>query len=185
MNLRKKEHIFDKKIEPEYTRVYRFIYSRLGGNRELAEDITQETMEMAWNKIEQLQKMDSCRAWLIKIAMNEIRKYYRAQNTQKRGAFQEESFDLHQFEELENWEHAEADVLDQIIAQENWELLMQALEHVQENYRVLLELRLIQDLKFAQIAEIVREDEAKVRVYYGRGLKLLGKEYRLLSGRDE
>ena len=62
---------------------------------------------------------------------------------------------------------------------------MQALERVHEKYRLLLELRLIQDLKFAQIAEIVREDEAKVRVYYGRGLKILGKEYQLLTGRDE
>ena len=185
MNLRRKEHIFNQKIEPEYTRVYHFIYSRLDGDRQLAEDITQDTMEMDWNKLEQLKKGDSCRAWLMKIAMNEIRKYFRAQMTQKRGAFQEESYDLHQFEEIDNPEQVEADVLDQILAQEGLEILMQALDRVHEKYRLLLELRLIQDLKFAQIAEIVREDEAKVRVYYGRGLKILGKEYQLLTGRDE
>lgn len=185
MNLKKKEHIFDKKIEPEYTRVFNFLYSRLDGNRELAEDITQDTMEMAWYKLDQLKKIQSSRAWLMQIAVNEMRKYFRAQNTQKRGAFQEESYDLYEAADFEDPDKAEADVLDMIIAKEDGECLIRALERVPEKYRILLDLRLIHDLKFAEIAQIVEEDEAKVRVYYGRGAKLLGKEYRLLAGRDE
>ena len=182
MNRKRKERIFNEKIEPEYKRVFNFIYSRLERNRELSEDVTQETMEIAWNKLDQLQNIDSSRSWLMQIAMNEIRKYYRAQSTRKRGDYHEESYDLHEFEGLENLNNIEKDVLDTIIANEEQALLMDALNRVKENYRVLFDLRFIQDLKFAQIANIVQIDESIARVYYGRGIKMLDKEYRLLKG---
>lgn len=185
MNRKKKTYLFNTKIAPEYKYIYIFIYSRLDRDKELANDITQDTMEMAWHKIDQLQNVESPRAWLIQIAVNEIRKYFRARKAQKRSLFQEQSYELHEFENLETPEQVEADVLDTIIALEDRKLLMHALEQVPEHYRILLELRLIQDLKFSQIADIMQMDVGKIRVYYGRGVKLLSKVYHHMIGEDD
>ncbi len=185
MNHRKKQRIFKKAIEPEYKRVYYFIYAHLGRDRELAADLTQDTMEAAWYKLEQLENIDAASAWLMQIAMNEMRKYFRAQNTRKRGYFSEESYEPQELERLEEPEQAEADVLDKIIAMEDGERLMAAMNQIPKTYLILLNLRLIQDLRFSQIAEIMEMEEAKARVYYSRGVKMLGKAYRRLTGEEE
>lgn len=181
MNHKKRQRIFERKIMVEYERVFNFIYSRVDHDLELARDITQDTMERIWDRLDQLENKESPRGWIMQIAVNEIRKYFRAQNARKRGAFQEESYELHEFEELNNPEAAEADVLDLIVAQEERSLLIKALEQVKEPYQVILDLRLIQDLKFSRIAEIMQMDEAITRVYFQRGVKMLKKEYEKLA----
>ncbi len=187
MSQKKKQRIFAKAIEPEYDRVFNFIYSRLNHGPELAQDVTQDVMELAWKQLDQLRNMDSARAWLMQITMNEIRKHYRAQGTIKRGAFQEVSYDAAEFADLQQLDKVEADVLDVIIQKEQGQLLMAALNRVREPYQTILDLRLIQELKFAEIAEIVEVSEATARVYYGRGLKMLRKEYETLTseGREQ
>lgn len=181
MNRKKKQRIFAKVIEPEYSRVFHFIYSRLNHDRELAQDVTQDVMELAWKQLDQLRNMDSARVWLMQITMNEIRKYYRAQGTIKRGAFQEVSYDAAEFADSQQLDQIEADVLDIIIQKEQGQLLMAALSQVQEPHQTILDLRLIQELKFAEIAEIMEIREATARVYYGRGVKMLRKEYEALT----
>jgi RNA polymerase sigma-70 factor (ECF subfamily) len=43
----------------------------LGADRELAEDLTQETYAKAWRGLEDLRDIGSVRAWLLRIARNE------------------------------------------------------------------------------------------------------------------
>lgn len=56
-------------------------------------------------------------------------------------------------------------------------MVMEALDRIPEKYKILIDLRLIQDLKFSQIANILALDETITRVYFNRGLKALNKEY--------
>lgn len=98
MNRKRKIQLFENKIEPEYKRVFCFIYSRVDKDKELAKDITQSAMENAWLKIEQLRNEGSTRAWLMQIAMNEVKKFFRIQNAQKRSLFEEESYEFYHSE---------------------------------------------------------------------------------------
>lgn len=183
MNRKRRVQLFESKIEPEYKRVFCFIYSRVNKDKELTKDITQNVMENAWLKIEQIRNEESIRAWLMQIAINEVKKYFRMQNAQKRSLFDEESYEAHQSGISKSIEQIEEDVLDQIIIKEKEVLLMKALDNVPEKYQTLIDLRLLQDLKFNEIAEIMQIDSAHVRVYYKRGLMLLYKEYsQLLKG---
>ena len=184
MNKKRRIKLFESKIEPEYKRVFCFIYSRVDRDKELAKDITQNVMENAWLKIEQIRKEEAIRAWLMQIAVNEVKKYFRMQNAQKRSLFEEESYEFHQSRISETIEQVEEDILDQIILKEKETLLMEALNNVDEKYQTLIDLRLLQDLKFNEIAEILQIDSAQVRVYYKRGLMLLYKEYLQLSKGD-
>lgn len=152
MNRKRKIQLFENKIEPEYKRVFCFIYSRVDKDKELAKDITQSAMENAWLKIEQLRNEGSTRAWLMQIAMNEVKKFFRIQNAQKRSLFEEESYEFYHSEIQKTIEQVEEDVLDQIIIKEKEGLLMEALNNVPGKYQTLIDLRLIQDLKFNEIA---------------------------------
>lgn len=184
MNNKQKQKIFSEKIEPEYIRTFNFIYSRVYHDKELAQDLTQSTMELAWYKLEHLRDMRSAKSWVLQIAMNEIRRYFRAQNTMKRGAYQEVSYEVCAQENLNDMALVEGDSLDEIIEREDTKLFMEALSNVKEKYRVILDLRLIQDLKFSEIAEILNLKEVTARVNYRRGLELLRKEYNLLIGEE-
>lgn len=184
MNGKRRIQLFESKIEPEYKRVFCFVYSRVYKDKELAQDITQSTMENAWLKIEQVRNEESIRAWLMKIAVNEVKKYFRIQNAQKRSLFEEESYEFYHSEISKTAEQVEDDVLNQIIIKEKENLLIEALNNVSSRYQVIIDLRLVQDLKFNEIAEIMRMDPAQVRVYYKRGVMLLYKEYLQLSNGD-
>lgn len=61
---------------------------------------------------------------------------------------------------------------------------MEALNNIPGRYQTIIDLRLIQDLKFNEIAEIMLMEQAQVRVYYKRGLNLLYKEYLQLTDGD-
>ena len=184
MNKKRKIQLFENRIEPEYKRVFCFIYSQVHKDKELAKDITQNTMENAWLKIEQVRNGESTRAWLMQIAMNEVKKYFRKQNAQKRSLFEEESYENYHDEISKTIEQAEEEVLDQIIIKEKEGLLMEALNNIPGRYQTIIDLRLIQDLKFNEIAEIMLMEQAQVRVYYKRGLNLLYKEYLQLTDGD-
>lgn len=137
MNRKRKIQLFENKIETEYKRVFCFIYSRVDKDKELAKDITQSAMENAQLKIEQLRNEGSTRAWLMQIAMNEVKKYFRIQNAQKRSLFEEESYEFYHSETSKTIEQVEKDVLDQIIIKEKEGLLMEALNNVPGNIRHL------------------------------------------------
>ncbi len=184
MKRKKRIQLFENRIEPEYKRVFCFIYSQVHKNKELAKDLTQNTMENAWMKIDQVRNENSIRAWLMQIAVNEVKKHFRRQNTQKRGLFEEESYEFNYNEISKTIEQVEEDVLDQIIIKEKEGLLMEALNNVPGKYQTIIDLRLIQDLKFKEIAEIMLMEPAQVRVYYKRGLNLLYKEYLQLTNGD-
>ena len=61
---------------------------------------------------------------------------------------------------------------------------MVALSQLEEPYREILELRMIQDLKFAEIAQIVNLKDSATRTHYTRALRQLKKEYCLLRGEE-
>lgn len=169
-----------QEIAPEYQQIYYFICSRVSGDRELAGDITQDTMEAIWDKLDQLQNVDSIRSWIFSIAINEIRKYFRSQIAQKRNLFSEEAVDDPE-QGFDIPDESQPDVLDMIIAREEQDLLMDCISQIPDPYRSILELRFIYDLSFREIGESLALSEDVARVYCGRAVKRLEKEYRKLA----
>jgi len=66
---------FKENIEPHYVDIVKFLVSATG-DRELAKDIAQDTMEAAWKYINKMQTYDSIKAALITIAKNNLKKHY-------------------------------------------------------------------------------------------------------------
>ncbi len=59
----KKRKLFEAVIEPCYENVYRFILSQTK-DQELTQDLTQNTFEKAWLKLEQLRDTEAALSWL-------------------------------------------------------------------------------------------------------------------------
>ena len=68
---------FDEIYEQYYEKIYRFCCLRLNGNKELAEDCTQDVFLILLRKINKLNITTSIPSWLYGTAKNELNNYYR------------------------------------------------------------------------------------------------------------
>ena len=133
---------------------------RLSSDEE-AREVVQQTffqLNSARNDFRQDAKL---RPWIVTIAMNLIREYYR-----KRGRRKEAPLDaaIH----TARVEHH--DTLEQ---EERAEKLRAALAQLPESQRTVVELHWLQELPFAEVARVVGANEGAVRVRAHRAYKKL------------
>lgn len=174
MNNKKK---FEKYIEPYYKRIYYYILGKVK-NKELAEDLVQNSMEKAWNNLEQLKNTDLSYTWCIRIADNTITEHFRRASALKRSIYDENSLDAIDFD----IEDLQSDVMAEIINNENHNLAMSALLNVNEKNRSVLILRLIDDLSFKDISQSLGINSSTIRNRYARGLLQLQEEFKKIDG---
>ena len=142
--------------------VYKFLLSKTC-NADLAEELTQETFFSAVNSINKFKGNSSILTWLCGIAQNLWLKYLR---------------DHKQNENLSNFEDdlKISSVEDEIfIKWENVEIL-KLLHNLSEPTREVMYLRLIGEISFSQIGEIMGKSENWARVNFYRGKKRIIEE---------
>lgn len=143
-------------------KVYTFLLSKTG-NHELAEELTQETFFRAVNSINNFKGNSSVLTWLCGIAQNLWLNYLR---------------DNKACEDLSNYEDALTtfSAEDELFIQwENAEIL-KLLHNLDEPIREVMYLRLIGEISFAQIGEIIDKSENWARVNFYRGKKRIIEE---------
>ena len=73
--MRKSE--FQNFYEEYLNRIYRYIFYRVGGQKEIAEDLTAEVFMSALEHVEDLDAARYPGAWLFTAARNRLKNYYR------------------------------------------------------------------------------------------------------------
>ena len=129
----------------------------------LAEELTQETFYQAVKSIGSFRGESSVSTWLIGIANNVLRGYFRKQKKQAE-------------EELPKTEIAARGgtaTEDIVLRSMDTISLMQAMHRLPEPYREVLHLRLTADLSFKEIGQIMERTENWARVTYYRGKEKL------------
>lgn len=144
--------------------VYAFLLSRTR-DAGLAEELTQETFFQAIEGIKKFRGDSSVVTWLCGIARNLWRSYAR-----ERGRTEA----LSQAEELTDPRQVE----DQVLLQWDSVRVLKLLHGLKEPLREVLYLRLIGNLSFGQIGEILGKSENWARVNFYRGKEKLIKEVR-------
>jgi|SRR3989338_5143411 len=143
-----------------FDKLYLFIYYRVQ-HREIAEDLTSQT----WLKVLQhLKKFNQAKgkfsSWLYTVAINTVRDYYRARRPS-------DNLD----------DHPELAGPDQVAEQTGVKLELDRvaalLNHLPEEQRQIIILRLWQDLSYDQIAAIINKSEAAAKMMFSRALKIL------------
>ncbi len=156
---------FEQLALPHMSLIYRLAY-RMSGNRENAEDLTQDTFRIAFEKFDQLRDKEKCRNWLVMIMKNLL---FREWNNKKRVSFvniDDVSFNLADNKDF-NYES-----IREIINGE----LQQVLDKLDEKYRIPLILSYMDSFSYKEIASILNIPMGTVMSRIARGKIFLKKE---------
>ena len=141
--------------------VYGFLLSR-SQNHDLAEELTQETFYQAVKNIDKFKGKSSISTWLCGIAKNLLFEYNRKQKNQVSLSDADEiPIESTETEIFRKWDNIG---------------LLKSLHNLKEPMREVIYLRLIGNLTFAQIGEIMEKNENWARVTFYRGKEKIIKE---------
>lgn len=160
---------FEEEILPHYEKIYRYVLKTLN-NKEMTEDVVQNTLEKAWKNLHRLKNPDSVKQWLFSIARNELYSALRRYGTLKEYEFAEElSPDI--------GADPEEDVLKLLMKEQEKRHVIEALNRLPEKQRILIELRYYWDYSLKEISKITGIRYSSIRVYIRRALKDFLKSY--------
>jgi RNA polymerase sigma-70 factor (ECF subfamily) len=165
------ERAFDLLYE-KYNNQISLYLTRMVGNDNVGNDLTQETFMRAWESLLTLRKASRFKSWLYRIATNI------AFNHQKRAkTLIFTSLEFYQ----EKADEATIEGFEEIISET--EIIRQALAQVSPTYRPCLILYVVEELSQQQIADILEMKVNNVSKYVSRGKEDLRQVYyRLLNG---
>ena len=148
------------KFEDMYQRffkdVYLFVFS-ISKDRQIAEDITQETFFKALKEIKNFRGDCSVKSWLCQIAKN----LYISQMRKKR------MISLEDMDMVPNQISA-TNIEQEYIQKENTLSVYKVLHLLEEPYKEIFLLRTLGELEFKEIADVFHKTESWARVTYHR-----------------
>lgn len=152
--------------------IYRFILLKVPA-KEDAEDITSEVFLKCWNHLQEHRDVQHVRAFLYQIARTTIADWYRAKSTSPDRSFAVtfSSEDTSSIIEAEFSDKGTGKIV--IEARAELAIVMGRLERLKDDYRDVLTLRLIDNLSFKLISQVMGKSVGTVRVLYHRAKKAL------------
>lgn len=151
-----------EEIYKQYSQtVYKYIFC-LTDNEEISKEITQETFAIAVERINKFRGECKISVWLCQIA-----KYILYKQLKKNKKIQ--------FEEIENIEDTRT-VEDIVIQKEEKLQIFKEIRKLDNNTKEVMYLRLIGNLSFLEIAEVMGKTPNWARVTYYRGKQKIKEE---------
>ncbi|OLO26776.1 RNA polymerase subunit sigma-70 [Alkalihalophilus pseudofirmus] len=136
-----------------YEEIFRYLYQRTR-QKELAQDLAQDTFLKAFNGLASFKGKSSVRTWLYTIAHHTFINWYRRETKYIQHPI-EETFSLEQ----KTYKNPE----DVVTAKAEQAQLLAAIYSLKEDYQTVLILREYQELSYDEIAEIVGWKLSKVK----------------------
>lgn len=164
-------HVFNLLTRMWYEKILGFLY-RILGDIDEAEDVSQKTFITVYSRLGQLNENDKFTSWLYRIAHNCALDHIRDRKNRfaaKAGAHADASDGTSELPETET-----VDLEGRVDGMALRILCEKALDAIPDEQRLVIVMKLYQDLKFTEIAEIldVPVNTVKTRMYTGlRGLK--------------
>ena len=155
-NIQKKfGYIYDKYVK----KVYLFVYLKVS-SPEIAEDITSRVFLQSWNKFKEVKDLENPRAYIYRVARNEVINYYREKSKLK--IVSTESIEISGPEpEIEEKTQARLEIQD----------IKKAVSLLKDDYQNIVIWHYLDDLPIKEIAGIMEKPEGTVRVMLHRALK--------------
>lgn len=159
MQLAKKDvKYFGELYNKYFDQIFAFVFKRLGGDEDLAGDLTQLTFMKAMANMSKYEDRGfAFSSWLYRIAHNEVSMHFRKSKKEIRVPVDENR--------IQDVAH-EANISGYMTIEEQ-EMLIEILNSLNEEQAELIELRFFQELSFKEIADIynITEANAKMRTY--------------------
>lgn len=142
-------------------RVYKFVLFRVGGNRSLAEDLTQDIFLKAFEAYDRYDPAKSKSAWIYTIARNHLINYYKKERP---------GVDL---EELENTSLATFDARRAYMVGYDETELMKAIAKLPPEDAELIRLKYLEGWTFSELTQMLDKSSVALRTQASRALKRL------------
>ncbi len=169
-----RDNLFEEIALPHMDYIFRVAY-RLSGNRETAEDLTQETFFIAMQKIDQLKDQTKCKSWLFVI----LRNLYFGMIEKTRNKY---FFD---------YDDVSYGIQDEKVQEKEMEregfsdLLQHQLDRLDEKYKTPLVMSVLEDFSYKEIAGELDIPIGTVMSRIARGKSFLRREITKHSSFDE
>ncbi|MFZ0034349.1 MAG: RNA polymerase sigma factor [Sedimentisphaerales bacterium] len=152
-------------------KLFPYIY-RLTLNRDLAQDLLQETLLTMVESLKDLRCIDRFWPWLFRTALGEVQHHFRDRK-------QKYMLQISVFSKERLSEHTSQDYndgLDCLIRMELSDVIFQAVAKLKLMYRNVLILRCFEQMSYAEIADLLGCKELRARVLFFRAKYLLKKQ---------
>lgn len=169
MKTRRFRQLVDQYKDLVYNQAYYFT-----GNKEDAEDITQDVLLKLWHQMEKVRD-NAAKAWLLKVTRHACIDLSRKSRERSLSEFEPET--RHQI--MNRLQDSAASPEQRIIHDD---VLRQGLHALPEQFRSILIMRELQDLPYDLIAETMELPVNTVKVYLHRGRKLLAQTVKAQDG---
>lgn len=164
------EEAFKELVSRHMNNVYKFTY-RYFGDRDKAEDATQETFVKAWKNIKRFDVDRKFITWLFAIAKNTC-----LDMLKKKAPATFSKIEAEKKMDMADLIQDESPLPDELFERsEKKEMISAVLQRIPVEYRMVLFLRYNDHLKFREIAEALNEPLNTIKSRHLRGLKILRK----------
>lgn len=141
--------------------IFRYIYSRVGNNKELAQDLTQEVFLKVWKKKESFnENKGSIKTWLFRIAQNTLIDEYRSKYSNLIENDEEKIINF-----VENRENEDFEMMLNFV--------LQKMKNLSESDQEILTMKFVAQLENNEIADVLEKSENTIKVQIHRALNKL------------
>lgn len=165
---------FEQLVVLYQPQVYRLAY-RMTNHPEDAADLTQEIFLKAWTNLEKFEFKSAFSTWLYRLASNLCIDFLR--NSRRKPSvpltFEDADGEEQRIEVIDPAPQPE----DALLAAEQQEQLNAAMQDLEPEHRQILTLRVVNDLSYTDIAEILGIKEGTVKSRIARAREKLRKNY--------
>lgn len=166
---------FEKFYQIHFDKIYRFVFFRVGGNKELAEDLVSEIFIKALKNFDDYEEEKSKSAWIFTIARNHLANHFR--DASKRVDISLEAIDSETHLEIESQDKVKtnllADGFEQFVKKDAERELLQTLEKLPEYQRRLVTMKYLVGYSYSEMGEILGMSEGAAKVATHRAMKEL------------
>lgn len=150
-------------INKYYKIIYSFVY-KLTQDYHISYDLTQEVFIKSIKSIKKYKHQDKLKAWLLTIASNLVKDYFRKESREK-----QKNYDI----SLDIEDYSSDNSLQMLDREENKEYLKRAIDALSLDMREVIMLRYFYDMKISEISKITSTNESTVKTRLRRALKYL------------
>lgn len=165
-----RDELFRKIFDRYFRQVYAFFIQR-GFSEDEAYDLGQETFVRAYKSLDSYRGESHFGTWLFQITTNVYRNEVRSRLTHKRGSGEVSL--VAETDSLHPSGQPQADPLDEALSAERQRVLNGAIRELPPQMRRCVELRIFQDLKYREIAELMRVSIETVKAHLFQARQLL------------
>ncbi len=140
-------------------RIHAFVYFRVGGNRAVAEDLTQEIFLKAFEAFERYDPARGEVAWLYTIARNHLINQHAKMHPDA------------SLEEVEGSRLASADARERVMSDDDCQRLLKTIDALTEEDARLVRMKYLEGWSFDELAELFGKRSDCLRVQARRAIK--------------